>query len=50
MRSSESACPRLLHAPDCQEAPQSAPLLGVQQALNVAKNSGTRLCTPGPWQ
>nr|WP_185832375.1 DUF6233 domain-containing protein [Streptomyces sp. WAC 04229] len=35
----------VLHAPDCEEAPQGAPLLGVEQALNVAENPGTRLCT-----
>ncbi|CAL9319920.1 hypothetical protein SUDANB25_05824 (plasmid) [Streptomyces sp. SudanB25_2051] len=35
----------MLHASDCEEAPQDAPLLGVEQALNVAENPGTRLCT-----
>ncbi|MFG3467566.1 DUF6233 domain-containing protein [Streptomyces sp. NPDC047853] len=35
----------VLHAPDCEEAPQGAPLLGVEQALNVAEHPGTRLCT-----
>jgi hypothetical protein len=35
----------VLHAPDCEEAPQGAPLLGVEQALNVAENPGTQLCT-----
>ncbi|MFJ6994486.1 DUF6233 domain-containing protein [Streptomyces sp. NPDC003090] len=35
----------VLHASDCEEAPQDAPLLGVEQALNVAENPGTRLCT-----
>ncbi|THA28455.1 hypothetical protein E6R18_28160 [Streptomyces sp. A1277] len=35
----------VLHAPDCEEAPAGAPLLGVEQALNVAENPGTRLCT-----
>ncbi|MFB7998789.1 DUF6233 domain-containing protein [Streptomyces sp. NPDC056002] len=35
----------MLHAPDCEEAPQGAPLLGVEQALNVAENPGTQLCT-----
>ncbi|MGW4825219.1 DUF6233 domain-containing protein [Streptomyces sp. NPDC004227] len=33
-----------LHAPDCEEAPQSAPLLDVEHALNVAENPATRLC------
>lgn len=35
----------VLHAPDCEVAPQGAPLLGLEQALNVAENPGTRLCT-----
>ncbi len=35
----------MLHAPDCKEAPPGAPLLGVEQALNVAEDLGTRLCT-----
>ncbi|MFJ7201822.1 MULTISPECIES: DUF6233 domain-containing protein [unclassified Streptomyces] len=35
----------VLHAPDCEEAPQGAPPLGVEQALNVAEHPGTRLCT-----
>ncbi|WP_224297405.1 DUF6233 domain-containing protein [Streptomyces olivaceus] len=38
----------VLHAPDCEEAPQGAPLLGLEQALNVAgrrTDLGTRLCT-----
>ncbi|MFD3621253.1 DUF6233 domain-containing protein [Streptomyces sp. NPDC058676] len=35
----------VLHAPDCEEAPQGAPLLDVEHALNVAENPGTRLCT-----
>ncbi|MEQ6028291.1 DUF6233 domain-containing protein [Streptomyces salinarius] len=35
----------VLHAPDCEEVPQGAPLLDVEQALNVAENPGTRLCT-----
>jgi hypothetical protein len=30
------ADPGVLHAPDCEEAPQDAPLLSVEQALNVA--------------
>ncbi|MFF9453571.1 DUF6233 domain-containing protein [Streptomyces flaveolus] len=34
----------VLHAPDCEEAPQGAPLLDVEHALNVAGNPGTRLC------
>ncbi|WP_419248476.1 DUF6233 domain-containing protein [Streptomyces virginiae] len=35
----------VLHAPDCEEAPEGAPLLDVQRALDVADNPGTRLCT-----
>jgi hypothetical protein len=35
----------VLHAPDCEEAPQDAPLLDLEHALNVAENPGTRLCT-----
>ncbi len=35
----------VLHAPDCEEAPQGAPLLDVQRALDVAENPGTQLCT-----
>ncbi|MFD9428086.1 MULTISPECIES: DUF6233 domain-containing protein [unclassified Streptomyces] len=35
----------VLHAPDCEEAPQGAPLLDVLRALDVAQNPGTQLCT-----
>lgn len=35
----------VLHAPDCEEAPQGAPLLDVEHALNVAENPATQLCT-----
>ncbi|GAA1500376.1 hypothetical protein GCM10009787_78100 [Streptomyces bangladeshensis] len=35
----------MLHAPDCEGAPQGAPLLDVEHALNVAENPRTRLCT-----
>ncbi|MFE7216810.1 DUF6233 domain-containing protein [Streptomyces sp. NPDC001698] len=34
----------VLHAPDCEEAPQGAPLLDVEHAQNVAENPATRLC------
>ncbi|MFB7115237.1 DUF6233 domain-containing protein [Streptomyces sp. NPDC056190] len=34
-----------LHAPDCEEAPQGAPLLDLEHALNTAENPATRLCT-----
>ncbi|WP_416238178.1 DUF6233 domain-containing protein [Streptomyces mutabilis] len=37
--------PGVLHAPDCAEAPEGAPLLDVQRALDVAENPRTRLCT-----
>ncbi|MFQ6147450.1 DUF6233 domain-containing protein [Streptomyces seoulensis] len=35
----------VLHAPDCEEAPEGAPLLRVERALDVAESPGTRLCT-----
>ncbi|MFE2684502.1 DUF6233 domain-containing protein [Streptomyces mirabilis] len=35
----------VLHAPDCEEAPQGAQLLDLEHALNAAENPGTRLCT-----
>ncbi|MEU6212714.1 DUF6233 domain-containing protein [Streptomyces sp. NPDC047023] len=35
----------VLHTPDCEDAPQGAPLLDLQRALDVAENPGTRLCT-----
>nr|WP_279628422.1 DUF6233 domain-containing protein [Streptomyces swartbergensis] len=35
----------VLHAPDCAEAPQDAPPLDLEHALDVADNSTTRLCT-----
>ncbi|MGW7505658.1 DUF6233 domain-containing protein [Streptomyces albidoflavus] len=35
----------VLHAPDCEEAPEGAPLLDVQRALDVAENPRTQLCT-----
>jgi hypothetical protein len=35
----------VLHAPDCEEAPQGAPLLDVEHALNVAENPGRRQCS-----
>jgi hypothetical protein len=35
----------VLHAPGCEEAPQGAPLLDVEHALNVVENPGTRLCS-----
>ncbi len=35
----------VLHAPDCEEAPAGAPLLGVDRALDAAEPPGTRLRT-----
>ncbi|MGW2051935.1 DUF6233 domain-containing protein [Streptomyces sp. NPDC001858] len=35
----------VLHAPDCVEAPQGAPVLKVDQALDAAEKAGVRLCT-----
>lgn len=35
----------VLHAPDCENAPEGAPLLDVERALDVAQNPGTQLCT-----
>lgn len=35
----------VLHTPDCDEAPQGAPLLDLERALNVAERPSTRLCT-----
>ncbi|MEU9398057.1 DUF6233 domain-containing protein [Streptomyces sp. NPDC048324] len=34
----------VLHAPDCDEAPQGVPVLDLEHALNVAENPATRLC------
>ncbi|MFJ4980259.1 DUF6233 domain-containing protein [Streptomyces coeruleorubidus] len=33
-----------LHAPDCEEAPQGAPLLDLDHTLGLAENPATRLC------
>ncbi|MEU1940487.1 DUF6233 domain-containing protein [Streptomyces coeruleorubidus] len=35
----------VLHAPDCEEAQQSVPLLDLEDALDVAESPATRLCT-----
>ncbi|MEU9274889.1 DUF6233 domain-containing protein [Streptomyces sp. NPDC048341] len=35
----------VLHAPDCDEAPQGAPVLPVERALDAAEKAGVRLCT-----
>jgi hypothetical protein len=35
----------VLHAPDCEEAPQGAPLLDRDHVLDLAENPATRLCT-----
>ncbi|MGW0477607.1 DUF6233 domain-containing protein, partial [Streptomyces coeruleorubidus] len=34
----------VIHAPDCEEAPDGAPALTLEQALNAAEQPGTRLC------
>ncbi|KMS67247.1 hypothetical protein ACM01_43555 [Streptomyces viridochromogenes] len=34
----------VLHAVDCDEAPQGAPLLDLEHALNVAESPAARLC------
>ncbi|MFE5097880.1 DUF6233 domain-containing protein [Streptomyces sp. NPDC056638] len=33
------------HVPDCEEAPQGAPLIDLEHALDLAESPGTRLCT-----
>ncbi|MFI1169836.1 DUF6233 domain-containing protein [Streptomyces sp. NPDC020801] len=35
----------VLHAPDCDEAPQGAPVLALNQALDAAEKAGMRLCS-----
>ncbi|WP_344407161.1 DUF6233 domain-containing protein [Streptomyces longisporus] len=35
----------VLHVPDCNEAPQGAPALTVDQALNAAEKASVRLCS-----
>ncbi|NNN31884.1 hypothetical protein HLK59_16215 [Streptomyces sp. S3(2020)] len=35
----------VVHAPDCDEAPQGAPVLTVDQALDAAEKAGVRMCT-----
>ncbi|WP_176572738.1 DUF6233 domain-containing protein [Streptomyces sp. PVA_94-07] len=37
--------PAVLHAVDCTEAPQGAPQLSLERALDVAERPGTRLCS-----
>nr|WP_319276883.1 DUF6233 domain-containing protein [Streptomyces ipomoeae] len=34
-----------MHAPDCDEAPQGAPVLTVERALDAAEKARVRLCT-----
>ncbi|MFE7442407.1 DUF6233 domain-containing protein [Streptomyces chartreusis] len=34
----------VIHAPDCDEAPQGAPALTVETALDAAEKAGVRLC------
>jgi hypothetical protein len=45
VREGRGAARGVLHAPDCEEAPEGAPLLDVHRALDVAENPGTQLCT-----
>ncbi len=42
----DGRCPvrGVLHAPDREEAPQGAPLLDMEHALNVTEKPGTPLC------
>jgi hypothetical protein len=35
----------VIHAPDCEEAPDGAPALTLEKALNAAEQPGTRLCS-----
>jgi hypothetical protein len=35
----------VLHAPDCDEAPQVAPVLELERALDTAEKAGVRLCS-----
>ncbi|MFD8262135.1 DUF6233 domain-containing protein [Streptomyces griseoluteus] len=35
----------ILHAPDCDEAPQGAPVLELKRALDAAEKAGVRLCS-----
>lgn len=35
----------MLHAVDCTEAPQNAPLLRLERALDATERPGTRLCS-----
>lgn len=34
----------VLHAPDCDEAPEGAPVLELERALDAAEKAGVRLC------
>ena len=35
----------VLHAPDCNEAPEGAPVLELERALDAAEKAGVRLCS-----
>ncbi|MET8771175.1 DUF6233 domain-containing protein [Streptomyces sp. NPDC004658] len=35
----------VLHAPDCEEAPEGAPVLSVERAMDAAEKAGVRLCS-----
>ncbi|MFF5760009.1 DUF6233 domain-containing protein [Streptomyces longwoodensis] len=45
VREGQGPARSVLHAPDCEKAPEGAPLLDVQRALDVAENPGTQLYT-----
>ncbi|MEU2770810.1 DUF6233 domain-containing protein [Streptomyces diastaticus] len=45
VRAGQGPARGVLHAPDCEEAPEGTPLLDVQRALGVAENPRTQLCT-----
>ncbi|GHE15271.1 hypothetical protein GCM10010339_89400 [Streptomyces alanosinicus] len=42
LRAGRGPAGAILHTPDCQDAPQDAPLLDLERALNVAENPATR--------
>ncbi|WP_336621310.1 DUF6233 domain-containing protein [Streptomyces sp. DH10] len=48
VREGRGPAPGVLHAPDCEEAPQGALLLDVEHVLNLAEDPGTRLCRAVP--
>ncbi|MGW7613493.1 DUF6233 domain-containing protein [Streptomyces sp. NPDC054766] len=46
MRDGRGPARSVLHVPDCEEAPQGAPLLDVDRAPDAAEHPSTRLCIP----